>query len=156
MVTFAPDYDGTGNNVQYTFYIVNNSSNTGFYYNFDQISNSGCPPASGIVAQGETMEVSFVLESTSSLPIATPTLEFGAVTILNVNNTAIPIYFWSGSDGQYINFATPYPGNFAVTEDTSSSNVISGSAGDNNYSIYINGGGQPCSTQFIYFQLYDA
>ena len=57
MATFTTNTNG--NDTLFTFYIVNNcSSNTGFYYNLEQLSSSGCPSEHGTLAAGASTEVS--------------------------------------------------------------------------------------------------
>ena len=122
---------------------------------------------SGTCSAGETASVALIS--------STPTLSFDSVQVLtvqtNVGTYSIYLYFWSGSDGQYINFAEPYPNStFSVPSgsNTSESTILQGSVvintatsgNDGSYEpetvqLYINGGGNDGpTTAEIYLQLY--
>jgi hypothetical protein len=79
------------------------------------------------------------------------TLEKGSVSLFNVNNTPISLWFWSGNGNQqYINFLGGGP--VSVTKDRSAFNEIR----FNQYRFTLDSDGHNNGTLDIFFQLYDA
>ncbi|WP_040065002.1 hypothetical protein [Pseudomonas batumici] len=162
MATFDTNHGGGA--TFYKFYVQNHTASTGLYYDIEMLMNgtksewrSGI--GRGIASPGETVICNFDLYKSDINPLQQfspeqllrQTLEKASVSLFNVNDTPISLWFWSGNGNQqYINFLSGGP--VRVTRDSSIFNEIK----FNQYRFTLDSGGHNNDTLDIFFQLYDA
>ncbi|WP_338525019.1 hypothetical protein NUH87_04995 [Pseudomonas batumici] len=162
MATF--DTNNGGGATFYKFYVKNHTASTGLYYDIAMLMNgtksewrSGT--GRGIASPGETVVCNFDLyisdynrlQQFSPEQLLRQTLEKASVSLFNVKDTPISLWFWSGNGNQqYINFLSGGP--VRVTRDSSIFNEIKFTQ----YRFTLDSGGHNNDTLDIFFQLYDA